>query len=141
MPCCVTGMRLRWCNRIGHRGHPRQRILMGCSGSRKGWRHHPVNHIGMTFNLKYINYIMSTIQKLFLFWISRSLKKGASDNTISYFDQSFRFSGLWLILARDLGRSGQNKSWGTEENRERTRSSVYKILNSELKKKINQSQI
>ena len=48
--------------------------------------------------------------KKFLIWISSSFKKGASDNTISYFDQSFRSSGLWLILARDLGRSGQNKS-------------------------------
>ena len=27
-----------------------------------------------------------TIQKVFLIWISRSFKKGASDNTISYFD-------------------------------------------------------
>ena len=51
-----------------------------------------------------------TIQKIFLIWISRSFKKGASDNTISYFNQSFQFSGLWLFLARDLGRSGQNKS-------------------------------
>ena len=31
---------------------------------------------------------MDTIQKKFLIWISRSFKKGASDNTISYFDQS-----------------------------------------------------
>ena len=38
-----------------------------------------------------------------------AFKKGAS-----YFDNSFRFSGLWLILVKDLGRSGQNKSWGTE---------------------------
>ena len=52
--------------------------------------------------------------KYFLIWISRSFKKGASDNTISYFDQSFWFSGLWLILPRDLGRSGQNKSQRTE---------------------------
>ena len=56
-----------------------------------------------------------TIQKKFLIWISRSFKKGASDNTtISYFDQSFWFSGLWLNLARNLGRSGQYKSWRTE---------------------------
>ena len=41
-------------------------------------------------------------------------KKGASDNTISYFEQSFLFSGLGLILAGDLGRSGQNKLYGTE---------------------------
>ena len=30
------------------------------------------------------------------------------------FDQSVQFSGLWHIFARDLGRSDQNKSWGTE---------------------------
>ena len=59
------------------------------------------------------HFFMVTIQIFFLIWISRSFKKRASDNTISYFNQSFRFSGLWLILARDLGRSGQNKSWGT----------------------------
>ena len=47
-------------------------------------------------------------------WKSLGVKKGASDNTISFFYQSFRFSVLWLILARDLGRSGQNKSWRTE---------------------------
>ena len=58
--------------------------------------------------------LVSTIQKNFLIWISRSFKKEASDNIICNFDQSFRFSGLWLILARDLGRPGQNKSWGTE---------------------------
>ena len=63
-----------------------------------------------------------TIQKNFLIWIARSFKKEASDNTISYFDQTLRFSGLWLILARNLGRSGQNKLWGTE-NRERTNNS------------------
>ena len=40
----------------------------------------------------------------FLIWISHSFKKGASNKTISYFDQSFQFSGLWLILARDFGR-------------------------------------
>ena len=55
-----------------------------------------------------------TIQKNFLIWISCSFKEGASINNISYFDQSFQFSGLWLILARDLGRSGQYKSWGTQ---------------------------
>ena len=48
--------------------------------------------------------------RIFLIWISRSFKKGASDNTISYFDHSFQSSDLWFILARDLGRSGQNKS-------------------------------
>ena len=58
--------------------------------------------------------VPDTIQIFFLIWISHSFKNGASDNTISYFDQCFRFSGLWLILARDLGRSGQNMSWGTE---------------------------
>ena len=63
--------------------------------------------------------LVSTIEKKFLIWISRSFKKGASNNTISYFDQFFRFSGLWLILARELGRSCRNKSRGTE-NRERT---------------------
>ena len=51
-------------------------------------------------------------------------KKRASDNTISYFDQSFRFSGLWHILVRDLGRSGQNMSWGTE-NREREQMIIF----------------
>ena len=65
-----------------------------------------------------------TIQIFFLIWISRSFKKVASDNTITYFDQSFRFSGLWIILAIDLGRSGQNKSWGTE-NRKRTNNSFF----------------
>ena len=35
-----------------------------------------------------------TIQKNFLIRISRSFEKGASENTISYFDQSFWFSGL-----------------------------------------------
>ena len=55
-----------------------------------------------------------TIENFYPIWISRSFKKGASDNTISYFDQSFCFSGLWLILARNLGRSGQNKLWGIE---------------------------
>jgi hypothetical protein len=34
-------------------------------------------------------------------------------------------------LARDLGRSGQNKSWETE--RERTKHSFLKILNSVYK--------
>ena len=67
----------------------------------------------------YAAFMYITIQKNFLIWISRSFKKGASYNNISYFDQSFRLSGLWLILSRDLGRSGQNKLWGTE-NRERT---------------------
>ena len=60
---------------------------------------------------------MITIQKFFLILISRSFKKGASNNTISYFDQSFQFCGLWLILVRHLRRSGQKKSRGTE-NRE-----------------------
>ena len=56
-----------------------------------------------------------TIQKKFLIWISRSFKKGAtSDKIICYFDQFFWFSGLWLSLARYLGRSGQNKLWRTE---------------------------
>ena len=49
-----------------------------------------------------------TIQKIFLIWISRSFKKGASDNTISYFDQSFWFSNLlpltyfWPEIWEDL---------------------------------------
>ena len=60
------------------------------------------------------DFIISTIQKFFPIWISRSFKKVASDNTISYFDQSFRFSGLWPNLARDLGKSGKKKSWWTE---------------------------
>ena len=59
-----------------------------------------------------------TIQNNFLIWISCSFKKGARDNTIIYFDQTFRFSDLWLILARDLGRSGQNKSWEQRTERE-----------------------
>ena len=57
---------------------------------------------------------VGTIQKFFFIWIPIFLKKGASDNTISYFDQFFRFIGLRLILASDLGRSGQNKSSVTE---------------------------
>ena len=65
-----------------------------------------------------------TVQNFFLIWISRFFKKGASDNIISYFDQFFRFFGLWLILAIDLGRSGQNKSWETE-NRERTNDDFF----------------
>ena len=48
-------------------------------------------------------FLWATIENVFLIWIYCSFKKGASDNTISYFDQSFRFSGLWLILAKDLG--------------------------------------
>ena len=60
-------------------------------------------------------------KKKILIWISRSFKKRTSDNTISYIDQSFRFSAPWLIL----GRSGQNKSWGTE-NRERTNNYFFK---------------
>ena len=59
---------------------------------------------------------MSTIQNFFLIQISRSFKKGANDNSISYLDQSFRFSGLWLILAWYLRRSGHN----VVGNRERT---------------------
>ena len=35
-----------------------------------------------------------TIQTNFLIGIFRSFENGASDKTISYFDQSFRFSGL-----------------------------------------------
>ena len=70
--------------------------------------------------------LLPTIEIFFLIWISRSFKKGASDNTISYFEQSFWFSGLWLILARNLGRSGQNKSWGTEK-RERTNNFFFKF--------------
>ena len=61
---------------------------------------------------------VDTIEKKFLIWISRSFKNGASDKTISHFDQSFRFFGLWLILVRDLGRSGQNKSWGNRKQGE-----------------------
>ena len=72
-----------------------------------------------------IKQVPITIQKNFLIWISCSFKKGASDKTISYFDQSFRFSGLWLIWPRDLGRSGQNKSWGTE------REQIFFFLNFE----------
>ena len=71
------------------------------------------------FNLSSATHFsIHNFQNIFLIWISRSFKKEASNKTISYFDQSFRFYGLWLILARDLGRSGQDKSWGTE-NRER----------------------
>ena len=80
-----------------------------------------------------MNCAACTIQKISLIWISRSFKKWASDNTINYFDHSFRFSGLWLMLARNLGRSGQNKSWGTE-NRERTCNPFFLILNSECRK-------
>ena len=58
-----------------------------------------------------------TIEICFLILISRSFKKGTSDNTISYFDQSFWFSG-------------QNKPWGTE-NRERTNDFLKKIFNSD----------
>ena len=72
-----------------------------------------------------------TIQKFFLIWISRSFKTGASNKTISYFNQFFRFSGLWLIWAKDLGRSGQNKSWRTD----RTNNYFLKILNSDCPKK------
>ena len=66
---------------------------------------------------------LSQFKHFYLIWISRSFKKGASDNTISFYDQSIRFSGLWLILARDLGRSGQN-------NRE-LRENKYIFLNFE----------
>ena len=41
----------------------------------------------------------STIENFFLIWISRYFKKIFSDNTISYFDKSFRFS---TSLASDL---------------------------------------
>ena len=82
------------------------------------WRPDPKSpYIFLKCHLRHFHFLWCTIQKFFLIWISRSFKKGVSDSTISYFDQSFRFSGLWLILARDLGRSGQNKSWGAE-NRE-----------------------
>ena len=70
-------------------------------------------------DFRQIPILQCTIQNFFLIWISRSFKKGASYNTISYFNQSFWFSGIWLILARNLGISGQNKSRGTE-NREIT---------------------
>ena len=86
------------------------------------------SHQSLFFVLKTNLVPVVTIQKFFIILISRSFKKRARDNTISYFHQSFRFSGLWLILARELGRSGQNKSWGTE-NRERT--SNYFFLNFE----------
>ena len=63
--------------------------------------------------------LMSHNSKMFSYiWIYRTFKKGASNNTISYFGQSFRFSGLWHILARDLGRSGQNKAWEQRAERE-----------------------
>ena len=52
-------------------------------------------------NFNDIRHVHHNSKKNFLFRISRSFKKGASDNTINYFDQSFQFSGLWLILARD----------------------------------------
>ena len=88
--------------------------------TKKGW-----NQVKKTVKSKFICMWLEnlpdcniTIQKNFLIWISRSFKKVASNKTISYFDQSFQFSGLWLIWARDLGRSGQNKSWGNGEQRE-----------------------
>ena len=66
--------------------------------------------------LKMEKIVPSQFNFVFLIWMSHSFKKGASyDNTISHFDQSFRLSCLWLILVRDLGRSGQNKSWRTEK--------------------------
>ena len=45
------------------------------------------------FNLD-IYLLVDTIQKKILIWISRSFKRGASNNTISYFGQSFQFFGL-----------------------------------------------
>ena len=57
-----------------------------------------------------------TIQKNFLIWISRSFKKGASDNTISFFDQSFWFSGLTYFGQR----FGEIWSKKVVEIRERT---------------------
>ena len=88
---------LRWVIKIGG--------ILRVRGLRVSWVEESIEE-------EYLLYL--TIRNIFLIWISRSFKKVASDNTISYFDQSFRFSGLWLILARDLGRSGQNKSLGTE---------------------------
>ena len=46
---------------------------------------------------------MCTVQKIFLIWISRSFKNGANDNTISYFDQSFRLSGLLTYFGQRFG--------------------------------------
>ena len=57
---------------------------------------YPVSRASWLFQqtrwVKYFKMPCITIQKKFLIWISRSFIKGASDNTISYFDQSFRGS-------------------------------------------------
>ena len=50
--------------------------------------------------------LRTTIKNVFLILISCSLKKGASDNTISYFDQSFRFSEIQEDLVK-ISRGGQ----------------------------------
>ena len=62
----------------------------------------------------------NTIQILFLIWIFRSFKKGASDNTISYFNQSFQFSGaasnlfwseIWGDLVKISRREQRENKW------------------------------
>ena len=48
------------------------------------------------------NLVQSTIQNYFLIWIS--------PKTMSYSDQSFRFTHPWSTKKWNLGKSGQNKS-------------------------------
>ena len=68
-------------------------------------------------------YVPHTIQNIFLIWISRSFKKGAIDNTISYFDQSLRFSGLDLFWSEIWG--DLNKTSHGEKRTERSNYSFF----------------
>ena len=62
------------------------------SGQNKSEAREPEGLVKITYGIvassifKMCIFIDTTIQKNFLIWISRSFKKGASDNTISYFD-------------------------------------------------------
>ena len=69
--------------------------------------------------LNFVSQIVLTIQKIFLIWISRSFKKGASDNTISYLDKSSPSGSLasdlfwpeiwWDLVKISRGEQRENK--------------------------------
>ena len=64
--------------------------------------------------------LISTLpnSKKFLIWISCSFKKGASDKTISYFVQSFWFSGLLTYFGKRFGEIWSKYVVGNREQRE-----------------------